>query len=236
MNEIYKMLEKYRIVTLQSIHTMIPGVIISYNPIKMEASVLPLGRPVIKGKELEPQPIDRCPVCFSNGSTFSIRNPLKKGDLVIIGFSEVSLEKILTTKQPESTMKSPRFNLSDGIIIGTIDGENDTMPDFNTDDLLIINKETGHKIVFKKDGSIDTTVEIITALKATTINAPNAVITCKSVIASEKVQAPLVDGTNDVTFARISGKAHTHSYQQPEHTVGTANTSAPESATKESDK
>lgn len=78
MNEIYKMLEKYRIVTLQSIHTMIPGVIISYNPIKMEASVLPLGRPVIKGKELEPQPIDRCPVCFSNGSTFSIRNPLKK--------------------------------------------------------------------------------------------------------------------------------------------------------------
>lgn len=235
MNEIYKLLEKYKIMTLQDIHTMIPGVVLSYDPIKMEASVLPLGRPVIKGQELEPQPIDRCPVCYSNSTTFSIRNPLQKGDLVIIGFSEVSLEKILTTKKPESTMKSPRFNLSDGIVLGTIDGENDTMPEFNSEDLLIINKETGHKIVFKKDGSIDTTVEVITALNATTINAPKAVITCKSVIASEKVQAPLVNGTNDVTFAGISGKAHTHSYNKPEHVAGTANTSAPGSATKESE-
>lgn len=227
MNEIYKMLENYRITVLNNIHTMIPGKVLSYDPVKMEASVLPLGRPVIKGQELEPQPIDRCPVCFSNGSTFSIRNPLKAGDLVIIGFSEVSLEKILTTKQPESTMKSPRFNLSDGIVIGTIDGENDTMPEFNSDDLLIINKETGHKIVFKKDGSIDTTVEVITALNATTINAPNAVITCKSVIASEKVEAPLVNGTNDVTFAGISGKSHTHNYNKPEHIAGTDTTSGP---------
>ncbi|WP_339963930.1 hypothetical protein [Fusobacterium ulcerans] len=51
--------------------------------------------------------------------------------------------------------------MSDGIIIGTIDGEYDNMPSDNAGDLLIINKKTGHKIIFKSDGSIDTTVEII---------------------------------------------------------------------------
>lgn len=226
------LLKKWKIYTFADIHTMIPGKILEFDPVKMEATVLPLAKTILAGKEVNPQPIERCPVCFLNDSTFSIRHPLKKDDLVIIGFSEVSLEKILKSKEPSSVINSKRFNITDGIIIGTIDGENDTMPEVNSEDLLIINKETGHKIVFKKDGSIDTTVEVITALNATTINAPNAVITCKSVIASEKVQAPLVNGTNDVKIAGISGKSHTHSYDKPEHVVGTANTSAPKESGK----
>lgn len=211
-NNFYELLKNYEIVMLSKIHTIIPAVVLKFNPIKMEATVLPLGRPVIAGKEVEPQPITRCPVCFLNDSTFAIRHPLTEGDLVIVGFSEVSLEKILTTKKPESVTKANRFNLSDGIVLGTIDGEYDEMISEHSEDLLIINKKTGHKIIFKADGSIDTTVEIITALNATTINAPKAVITCKSVIASEKVEAPLVNGTDDVTFAGISGKGHSHKY------------------------
>lgn len=211
-NNFYELLKNYEIVMLNKIHTIIPAVVLKFNPTKMEATVLPLGRPIIAGKEVEPQPITRCPVCFLNDSTFAIRHPLTEGDLVIVGFSEVSLEKILTTKKPESVTKANRFNLSDGIVLGTIDGEYDEMIAEHSEDLLIINKKTGHKIIFKADGSIDTTVEIITALNATTINAPKAVITCKSVIASEKVEAPLVNGTNDVTFAGISGKGHSHKY------------------------
>lgn len=216
LNEI---LDNWQAVTLNSIHTTIPGTILSFDPVKMEASVLPLARPVIAGEEVQPQPIDRCPVCFLNDSTFSIRHPLQKGDLVVIGFSEVSLEKILTTKKPESVTKNGKFNMSDGIIIGTIDGEYDNMPSDNAEDLLIINKKTGHKIVFKADGSIDTTVEVITALNATSIKAPNAVIECKTVIATDnitagkKVEAPMINGTTDVTFAGVSGKGHTHSYR-----------------------
>ncbi len=222
-----ELLNNWKFIMFNQIHTQLPGVILSFDHVKMEASVLPLARPIINGKEIEPQPIDRCPVCFLNDSTFSVRHPLQKGDLVIIGFSEVSLEKILTTKKPETVTQNGKFNYSDGIIIGTIDGEYDEMISENSSDLLIINKKTGHKIIFKADGSIDTTVEIITALNATTINAPNAVIKCKSVIASEKVEAPLINGTNNVTFAGISGKGHTHKVSKPEHTAGEETSSKP---------
>lgn len=225
--EIIEMLEKWKVITLNNIHTQLPAVIQSFDPVKMEATVLPLARPVIEGVEVEPQPIDRCPVCFLNDSTFAIRHPLKDGDLVIIAFAEVSLEKILTTKKPESVTKNGKFNISDAIVIGTLDGEYDRMTSENSNDLLIINKSTGHKIVFKADGSLDTTVEIITALNATLIKAPNALIECKSLIASEKVQAPLVNGTQDVTFAGISGKEHTHTVSAPEHKAGTETSSAP---------
>ena len=211
-HNLYEVFKNYEVVMLNKIHTLIPAVVLSFDPVKMEASVLPLGRPVIAGKEVEPQPIDRCPVCFLNDSTFAIRHPLKKDDLVVVGFSEVSLEKILTTKKPESITRGNRFNISDGIVLGTIDGEYDKMIAEHSEDLLIINKKTGHKIIFKADGSIDTTVEVITALNATSIKAPKAIIVCRTLIANEKVEAPLVNGTTDVTFAGISGKGHTHKY------------------------
>lgn len=230
MINITELLDKWKVILLNEIHTKIPGTIISFDPVKMEASVLPLARPVIEGKEVEPQIIERCPVCFLNDSTFAVRHPLQKGDLVIIGFSETSLEKILTSKKPESVTKNGRFNLTDGIVLGTIDGEYDEMPVENSNDLLIINKETGHKIVFKADGSIDTTVEIITALNATSIKAPLATIECKNLIASDsveagknikagvKMEAPTVSGTEDVMIAGKSGKNHKHKYMSGDGT------------------
>lgn len=206
----YELLKNYKIMMLNEIHTIIPAVVLEFNPVKMECSVLPLARPVVAGKEVEPQPIDRCPVCFLNDSTFSVRHPLVKGDLVVVGFSEVSLEKILTTKQPESVTKGNRFNISDGIVLGTIDGEYDEMIAEHSEDLLIINKKTGHKIIFKSDGSIETTVEIINAQNLKQLNAPNSVITCK-----------------DVIFSGISALKHTHDVSKPEHIVGTETSTPP---------
>lgn len=213
---ILDLLRKFKVYTLSEIHTILPAKILQFDHIKMEATVLPLAKTTIAGTEITPQPITRCPVCFLNDSTFSIRHPLKKGDLVVLGFSEVSLEKILKSKEPSSVINTKRFNLSDAIVLGTIDSENDTMPDFNSEDLLIINKETGHKIIFKKDGSIETTVEIITAPNAVTINAPNATINCKHLNASD-----------DVVAGKISLKEHTHTYKRPEHVTGTEDTSTP---------
>lgn len=187
---------------MNSIHTLIPGTIQEFDAVKMEASVIPLSKPVISGKEIEPQLIERCPVCFLNDSTFSVRHPLKKGDLVIIGFSEVSLENLLNENVSNSVKNTKKFNITDGIILGTIDSETDEMISEFSDDLLLINKKTGHKVVFKEDGSLFTTVEIISAPNATTISAPNATVSCKKLIASD-----------DVVGGGISLKEHTHSYR-----------------------
>lgn len=194
-------MEEYTSIMLNKIHTSIPAKIISFDPEKMEASVQSLARVKVGNVEIEPQEIEKCPVCFLNDSTFAIRHPLKQGDLVWLGFSEVSLENILDTKNPTSVISKNKFDITDAVVVGTIDGTNDRMPSTNANDLLILNKKTGHKIIFKEDGSLETTVEIINAPSCTSLNAPNAVITCKKVIASD-----------DVTGGGISLKNHTHSY------------------------
>lgn len=186
--------DTYKTIMLNSIHTFLPGIIISFNGEKMEATVLPLAKTKINGIEIEPQEIERCPVLYPNDSTFSIRHPYQSGDMVLLGFCENSLEKILKTGQPESISTEEKFNITDAIVLGGIDKESDTLPNIDLDGLLLINKKTGHKIVFKSDGSLETTCEVI--------NAPQATITCKKLI-SENVEASV-----DVIGGGISLKNH----------------------------
>ncbi|MGL5707477.1 MAG: Gp138 family membrane-puncturing spike protein [Aeromonas sp.] len=186
-------MNNYSAIMLNKIHTHLPGKIISFDPEKMEATVQSLARVKIGDVEITPQEIERCPVCYTNGTNFAIRNPLKAGDLVWLGFSEVSLEKILSSKNPESVVTNNKFDLTDAVVVATMDSESDTMPSSNTNDLLILNKLTGDKIVFKEDGSIETTSK--------QIDAPNATINCKKLVA-----------TDDVLAGSISLKNHTHKY------------------------
>ena len=187
-------LDNYKTIMLDSIHTKAPGIIISFDGVKMEATVLPLTKVKINGIEIDPQEIERCPVMHLNSSTFADRVPYSFGDLVLLGFCENSLEKILKTGEPTSVISDEKFNITDAIVLGGINKESDTLPNTDLDGLLLINKKTGHKIVFKNDGSLETTCEVI--------NAPQATITCKKLI-SENVEASV-----DVIGGGISLKNH----------------------------
>ena len=187
-------MDSFKTIMLDSIHTFLPGRIISFDGVKMEATVIPLAKVKINGIEIDPQEIEKCPVLYSNDSTFSIRHPYQSGDLILLGFCENSLEKILTTGQPESVVTENKFDITDAIVLGGIDKETDSLPSTDIDGLLLINKNTGHKIVFKSDGSLETTCEVI--------SAPQATITCKKLI-SENVEASV-----DVLGGGISLKNH----------------------------
>lgn len=136
----------------QYIHTNIPARIIDFNHIEMSATVQIIAKLKVRGIEFVPKYIYRVPVGHNRTKIFGERNPLKKDDIVFLSFSEVDLEKILTTGLPESILGDEKFNLNDAVITTCISLKNQKMPEDNKDDWCLFNFETGHKIIFKENG------------------------------------------------------------------------------------
>lgn len=100
----------------QYIHTNIPARIIDFNHIEMSATVQIIAKLKVRGIEFVPKYIYRVPVGHNRTKIFGQRSPLKKDDIVFLSFSEVDLEKILTTGLPESILGEEKFSLNDAVI------------------------------------------------------------------------------------------------------------------------
>lgn len=109
--------------SLLDLHTAMPGIIQSYDPDKKTASV----RPAIKRQFKDARPdqelniITDVPIAFLQTNTFIFTIPLKKGDEVLLIFSERSLDKWLNSGKLDSRIVNPedprKFSLSDAIAI-----------------------------------------------------------------------------------------------------------------------
>lgn len=139
----------------QYIHTNIPARIIDFNHIEMTATVQIIAKLKVRGIEFLPKYIYRVPVGHNRTKIFGERSPLKKDDIVFLSFSEVDLEKILTTGLPESILGDEKFSLNDAVITTCISLKNQKMPENNKDDWCLFNFETGHKIIFKENGEYE---------------------------------------------------------------------------------
>ena len=82
---------------LLDLHTALPGIIQSYDPVKKKADI----RPALKRKFIDDRPdeelnlITDVPVAFLQTNNFIFSIPLQKGDEVLLIFSERSLDKWL---------------------------------------------------------------------------------------------------------------------------------------------
>lgn len=194
----------------QYIHTNIPARIIDFNHIEMTATVQIIAKLKVRGIEFLPKYIYRVPVGHNRTKIFGERSPLKKDDIVFLSFSEVDLEKILTTGLPESILGDEKFNLNDAVITTCISLKNQKMPENNKDDWCLFNFETGHKIIFKENGvyeiyakkiylqaddEIEINTPIINALKSD-FNIKN--IKAKSIITNtfEALKLAIIKGIN----------------------------------------
>ncbi|MEG3013093.1 MAG: Gp138 family membrane-puncturing spike protein [Cetobacterium sp.] len=171
------------------IHTNIPASIIEFNHESMTATIQILAKLKIRGQEQIPKEIFSVPVGHNRSSSFAERIPLKKGDIVFVSFSEVSLEKILSTGSPEGTLGSAKFDLSDAVITTCISLEEGKLPAENENDWCVFNLKTNHKIVFKENGeleifckktSINADEEI--TINSPKINAASSILTVKKAI------------------------------------------------------
>ncbi|MGL5583169.1 MAG: Gp138 family membrane-puncturing spike protein [Cetobacterium sp.] len=206
MNE--KIIKSIKSDIFEYIHTNQPARIIEFNHVEMTATVQLLGKFKIRGQEQVPKYIYRVPAGYSRSKNFAERIPLKKDDIVYLSFSEFDLEKILTSGLPESFIGDDKFDLNDAVIVTCISLKNQKMPDDNQNDWCIFNLKTGHKIIFKEDGTyeinakklimnIDEEIEINTPI----INALNSQFNVKSI----KAESIITDTVNALKSAIIKG-------------------------------
>lgn len=229
MNE--KMLEVIKEDIYSYIHTSIPAKIIKFDHVEMTATIQILGKLKIRGQEQVPKEIFRVPVGHLRTENFAQRIPLSENDLVLVSFSEVSLEKILKTGMPESVLSGSRFDLTDAIISVPLALEGNKLPSENEKDFCTWNLKTGHSYIFKENGDLDFDVGNLN-IKAENINIKTGIIeidspiinAVKSILTIKNIAVDMFSAIKSAMLVGIDFVKHKHGGVQG----GQASTGTPE--------
>lgn len=101
---------------IKELHTMMPGIIISFDPDKQTAVVQPAIKRIFteKGAVNLPVCVD-VPVAFPGGGDFFLTFPVKPGDECILGFSERAIDNWYASGGAQAPAEYRLHDLSDGI-------------------------------------------------------------------------------------------------------------------------
>ncbi len=167
---------------IRDMHTMIPARVISFDPLKCEASILPYGKFKMPDNSLMDFPkLNEVPVYVIQGSeqTAVITYPIKPGDECIVMFAEQALDTWRTKAESQTDLK---FDLSNAIaIIGMFSRPTPLIKEACEDNSLIIEKD-GERLRLKKGETYirDTAGQSITMTpNATTMVVNNLIIKSK---------------------------------------------------------
>ena len=157
LQEITQQLKNLMQDTLRDLHTVIPGQIVSFDPDKGEAAVLPSGKfKKPDGSFMDFPQISDVPVYFIQGATqtATVVYPIKKGDGCLLFFSEQALDVWRTGAESNTDL---RFDLTNAIaIVGLFIKANPLVREACQDDALIIDKG-GQRVKLRQDGDIEVT-------------------------------------------------------------------------------
>lgn len=135
-----------------NLHTCLPGEIVQYyGHAERKAKVKPLIKLRNSNNQLiQIQPIDGVPVVFPSSKTFSMTFPLKKGDGVLLLFSEASMGNFLNNNIEQEADDMTRFSLGDCIAVpGLWSFKNAPSPAPSDNDVII----KFHEAVIKLDAA-----------------------------------------------------------------------------------
>ena len=199
------------------IHTGIPASVIDFDHVHMTATVQILAKLKVRGIEQIPKAIFKVPVGHSRVKSFAERFPVKKGDIAMLQFSEITLEKILDSGVYEEVVDTSKFDISDAVITSFLSKSKDKLPNDNKDDYCLYNLNSGHKIIFKENGEIEVftkklslNVEESIEIETPIINALNTQFNVKGI----KAESIITDTLNSLKSAIIKGidfLSHIHS-------------------------
>lgn len=133
---------------LEDLHTAAPARIEKYDPERMIAEITLL----YKNKNEILPPIIEVPVTLLKAGSFIIRPPYKSGDIVLVVFSERSLDYILNLAPQDPKCKT-KHRIDDAMIVSgiRIDAQGKLSSAF-INDLLMQNTFTGDYFVMKESG------------------------------------------------------------------------------------
>jgi hypothetical protein len=147
-------LRNFMLDILAELHTCMPGQIEQYNSTTQKAEVKPLLKRAMKdGTQLAYPIISDVPVCFPSGNDASITFPLSKGTIVLLLFSEKSLNNWVVSGNDSDTEQGRLHSLSDCIALPGIIPFNAVGK--TTDSTAVEVSLKDQKIVIKADGSIE---------------------------------------------------------------------------------
>ena len=141
---------------LSDVHTSMPALIERFDPQTMKADVKPLFRKKFKGENAQSMPlISNVPVATFRAGGFIIRPPYKKGDKVLLVFSERALDNVISTGKEADPEFARKFSLDDAVVIGGIMPFSESLPSQHGEDLIIAKEDFQSKIVIKANGEIE---------------------------------------------------------------------------------
>ncbi|NLU42214.1 MAG: hypothetical protein GXX08_08420 [Firmicutes bacterium] len=142
---------------LDDLHTAIPARMEEIDLQRMRASVTLLRKRRVS-PDSEPQPVPpilEVPVLLPKGGDFIIRPPIRKGDTVLVVFSERALDYLLVDGTPQDPKFARRHAIDDAIAIpGLMHQAESQLPAEHSKDLLIFHREKGSKIIMKEAGDV----------------------------------------------------------------------------------
>ncbi|MBU8908497.1 Gp138 family membrane-puncturing spike protein [Desertibacillus haloalkaliphilus] len=94
------------------------------------------------------------PVSHMSFGDFVIRPSYKRGDLVIVGFSDTAIDDVLISANQQESDITERFREEDAIVLQGINSMKQTLPSDHSNDLVIAKKDFSSKIVIKDNNDI----------------------------------------------------------------------------------
>lgn len=152
---IHELVSKMLDQALDDVHTALPARVERFDPTTLRGEVLPLiKRQVTKNGEVEPlPPILDVPFWMPKAGPFVLRLPVRRGDVVLLVFSERALDYLLVDGQPQDPRLRRRHALDDAIAIpGLLHQGEGTLPSEHGQDVTLFDRNTGNKIVLKASG------------------------------------------------------------------------------------
>lgn len=192
---------------LKELHTMLPGLIESFDPDTQTARV----QPCIKRIWFEHGAVD-LPVCvdvpvwFPGGGDWFLTFPVKKGDECVLGFFERAIDNWFAQGGLQSPSEYRLHDLSDGVALVGLNSQPRKIDAFQGDALELRTRDRATRVTMKADGTIEN-VNPAGGTKLTSegqfvINAPGGILlqgntTIVGALAATPGTAP---GTSGVTM------------------------------------
>ena len=140
---------------LKDLHTCMPGIIASFDPVTQTASVQPAIKRIFteKGALNLPVCVD-VPVAFPGGGDFFLTFPVKVGDECILLFSERAIDNWHASGGTQTPAEYRLHDLSDGLAIVGLNSQPHKIPAFNATDTEFRNRDGTTHVQIKPDGTI----------------------------------------------------------------------------------
>jgi hypothetical protein len=198
-----------RLRTMQvNLHTMLPGIVVSFDAVQQSAVVQPAIRRIFteRGPVNLPVCVD-VPVEFPGGGGYFLTFPVKPGDECVLCFSERAIDYWWISGGTQLPAEYRMHDLSDAIARVGLNSLPNKIPSFATNGAEFRDRDGSMRVILKDDGTITN----ITG-GASTILSPGGTFTVNAdlIVNGDITDTGTITSEGSITGAGINFNTHRH--------------------------